>query len=293
MLRTDIKPRIASDKRGKIKTGMKSENGYPKSLSYFNIENFPELLRAYGEKPDKLIVFFPSNNIEDFYRTEYNSYGSNLAKKRTCDGQNCIHHISETINGKKYEAGQESPCCCKDNPNEKELCSCYMSLKAYIAGMDGILINPICYYFESHSANTADNLYTEILKTWQMFGGKLIGLPFMLWVDMVAGKSANQKFPIWNIQPIGTISQLQLMANNSVIPTNEINRNVIDLTGQAPAIQERTETVSESEIAELRELANQKKAKMNKEQVESLRLFLTGTITRAGLVDWQDTLGNL
>jgi hypothetical protein len=294
MLRTDIKPRIASDKRGKIKTGQRSEKGFPQSLNYFNIDNFPELIAAYGNKPDKLILFFPSNDIENFYRTEYNSYGSNQAKKRTCDGQNCTHHIDETVNGITYKAGQDSPCCCKENDNEKELCVCYMSIKAFIANMEGIVISPLCYYFESHSANTADNLYSEILKTWQMFGGKLVGIPFLLSVQMVAGKEANKKFPIWNIQAIGTIQQLTLMAHDSIIPTNPDTTKSISLTGKMPELLESgQEKASESDVNLLRELANTMRDKMTKESREELRAAIQAGITKDSCLQWNEYLNSL
>src|SRR3990172_10275402 len=91
-MRKNIKIRISSDLRGKIKTGEKSDKGYPKSLDYFNVESFPELAIAYVNKPEKLIVYCPSDNLSDFFFTEYSKWGKGTnqeqgIKLRSCDGE--------------------------------------------------------------------------------------------------------------------------------------------------------------------------------------------------------------
>jgi hypothetical protein len=230
MLRKDMRQRIACDQRGKIKTGMKAKNNqgkeYPKSLDYFNVDAFPELINVYGLKPDRLIVVFPSNAIDDFFQTEYNAWGGveTPIKKRVCDGEQCTHKTTETLGGVMYAAGSVTECICKKfELSDKERCSAYMGMKAFIVHPDGKIHNPICYLFESHSTNTADNLYSQILNTQHLTGGKLIGIPFVLTVKMIDTVEAGQKrkYPIWNIQAFGQIEHILHASDQGILPTRE------------------------------------------------------------------------
>lgn len=228
-IRKDIRPRITSDMRGKITTGMKSEKGYPMSLDYFNISDFPELIAVYGEKPKRIAVTFPSNALEDFFSTEYNTWGgktSKPVKKRFCDGEMCTFNLEEKIGAIKYAAGAAVPCVCKQEnfPPEAERCKCYMSLKAYIINPNTGKIESISpYRFENHSVNSADKLATEILKINTITGGKLMGVPFVLGVDMVDQLVAGEKrrYPIWSIQAVGSINNILDFSDRGLLPVND------------------------------------------------------------------------
>jgi hypothetical protein len=292
MLRTDIRPRISADRRGKITTGTKSEKGFPKSLDYFDVQKFPELIDAYGKAPDKLIVYVPSNNIEDFYRTEYHLYGGNQTKKRTCDGTTCLHHIDETIDGISYKAGQETECICKNLPDDsKETCKGYMSLKVFIADMKGVVINPICYFFESHSTNTADNLYSELQKAWRLLNGRLVGIPFLLSVNMISGKDAKQKFPIWSLQTLGTVRQITEMADRAAIPTLDNMGRQIDLTAETPVIQEAKALneayATNDQVQALRTKALKVAGKMTEQDKEDFKKVISKPMTITAFQDWE------
>ena len=131
--------RISTDQRGKIKTGTKIPNPkkeggtIPKSLDYFKIDAFPELVNAYGNKPEKLFVMFPVDEIEGFFSTEYNLWaqkGDSVAvKKRYCDSQECVHVLQETVNGKDYAPGEISTCLCfnEDIPKKTALYGVYFN----------------------------------------------------------------------------------------------------------------------------------------------------------------------
>ena len=237
--------RINIDKRGKITTGIKktSSSGqeYPSTTDYFVIDQFPELKIIYGEKPKKLVVVFPTDVIEDFFSADYVLYGSNNAMIRKCDGVECIHRIDEELslvgkfddNGeiieaqeykKRYVAGELSECACKLMPQmikqgsretkNKKLCSCAFYMKAYIMDFrTKKIISPLCYLFYSGSENSAANIYSELKKIHGLVGGGLIRIPFGLSVDMVAGRtSAKIKYPIWNLQALSTMEQLEKAA---------------------------------------------------------------------------------
>jgi hypothetical protein len=208
----NIQYRVSADTRGKIKSGIKNERGLPQSVEYFNIIKFPELVKAYGQKPTMLVVFFPTNRITDFFDCNYILWNKTNTKSRFCDGEKCYHRIAEDINGVHYEAGQESPCVCKDmNPekDKKKMCSYTAYFKAYVAIPPGKVENPMCYLFETGSHNSGENVLSELEKMLVLTNGKLQGVPFMLSVKMVSGKDAMTKFPIWTIQPIGLISEIR------------------------------------------------------------------------------------
>ena len=231
MLRKNMKPRISRDQRGKITCGTKktSKNGkeYPASLDHFNVSKFPELTAIYGDKPDKLIVYFPSNNIEDFFSTEYNLWGGKkdaAVKLRSCDGETCRDLRTEEV----------KPCFCASLP-EKDQCKSYTALKAFIADQDGKVISPIPYQFESHSDNSSDNTYSQLVNIWNLTGGKLVGVPFVLSVKFVK-KATGQQFPIWELQSINNIQAIIAFAERSAIPTTASNSIPIDLSGETPEL---------------------------------------------------------
>jgi len=204
--------RILCDERAKITSGEKTDKGRPRSLSYFDVSPFPELVKEYGDKPEELYLYFPSDNIPDFFNDEYNLYGSNNQKKRSCDGVTCIHRIPETVNGVTYEAGQESPCVCKDLPEkDKNKCKYVMYLKAWIVLLStGKIENPLCYIFRTHSKNSGDTIYSELEKMKILTGGVLRGVKFQINVRMVAGKDdAKKRFPIWSLQSVGMMSDIR------------------------------------------------------------------------------------
>lgn len=225
-----LRPKINVDKRGKITTGIKAlseKTGkeYPKAVDYFNIEDFPELQKSYGEKPNKLVLFFPDNEIESFFSADYVLYGGNQTLIRKCDGNECIHRIDEEVAGIKYSAGEISECVCQNlAEDDKKRCKVAMYLKAFIADRNtGKIENPLCYLFYSGSRNTAENLYSELIKIRNLLGGKLVGIPFGLQVDMVSGRTdAKQKFPIWSLRALGSVSQLRLAIDSYLFDYKEI-----------------------------------------------------------------------
>ena len=246
MIKT-LKTRFSVDKRGKITTGIKklTANGkeYPSTTDYFVVDDFPEIKEIYGEKPKKLVIIFPDDEILNFFDVNYVLYGSNNQIIRKCDGEECYHRINEELDlvcrydndeiieaeeiyKEKYVAGEITKCVCKLMAEEiirdgktirnPSLCNVAMYMKAFILNYkNGRIISPNCYLFYSGSENTAGNIYSELIKIKNFFGGRIKGLPFGLSVEMVTGKIAKNKFPIWNLQILGSISQLQSLLTAS------------------------------------------------------------------------------
>jgi hypothetical protein len=252
-----MKRRITADARGKIKTGMKGQSKtgkeIPKSLDYFNIEAFPELVTVYGDKPTRLLIYCPANNIEDFYYSEYNAYGGGdkAIKKRSCDGEVCVHRITESINGDTWEAGEESECICKNLPeNHKDRCKSYTGLKMFVADyQSGKIISAVPYYFETRSDNSSDNIYSELEKTFSLTGGRLIGIPFIISVKMIDSvkNGGKTKFPIWSLQAVGTVDHQLELASTGMIPTTDERALPVNILDESRMLETGSES---SEITE-------------------------------------------
>lgn len=67
---------------GKVKVGMKSQGGYPMSTDYFvpSGKYAPLFTEVYGEKPDSLLIYFPSNDPELVCNEAY-VYRDNAGRK--------------------------------------------------------------------------------------------------------------------------------------------------------------------------------------------------------------------
>jgi hypothetical protein len=229
--------RLNCDKRGKITSGVKTDKGFPKSVDYFVVEDFPEIIAEYGNQPKKLLIAFPLNDILSLFDCNYVLYGGNQTKIRQCDGENCIHRIDEEINGKKYKAGEETKCVCDElADDDKRKCRSVMYLKAWILKKNGLLLSPNVYLFQSGSENTASNIYSELEKVRFLNSEVLQHIPFGLSINMVSSKEeAKKKFPIWSLQAIpknqlGTEIQYMLpdrpkedrMLNTHIDPQNPL-----------------------------------------------------------------------
>jgi len=251
-MRQNWKMRISSDRRGKITTGMKGTSSagkeIPKSLDYFNVTKFPELIEVYGDKPNKLILIFPGDNIDEFFQTEYARWSTsktgNPWKKRTCDGETCHHNTPEALNvdGKdvSYNAGEEHECfkCYEDNCriDADDTCKPYTGFSAFILDPregEGKIILPRPYRFQTNSINSSDNLLSELYNIFNNFGG-IAGIPFTLSVKMMEtqvpgakGKVEKRKYPLWDVQAYGSVAMINMFRERKQLPTRDENAIVI------------------------------------------------------------------
>lgn len=242
-MRINRNVRIVTDPRGKIKTGYKNKKGLPAKTDNFMLVNpetaeviFPELLEAYGEKPTSFLICFPSDRLEDVFNDNYNLYGKNNTKKRTCDGVTCTHIINSNIKGIEYSAGTETECVClKHNlfeTDKNSACKCDMYLKAYIFNpKTNKILNPLPYLFSSHSTNTADNIYFILSQI-----KNLKGIPFELTIKKVVKN--DKSFTIWNIYPV-------------IIPEDLLNYSAKEIS------QPETKQIETSETLQIPELTEQ------------------------------------
>lgn len=188
---------------GKISTGIKVGNA-GRGVDYFNISDFPELIAAYGEKPQMLIVYPPSENLEDFFDDQMCLWagGKNAVKVRTCDGETCVHRIAEEVDGTPYAAGEETSCICDSlSEDHKKRCRYLVNPKFYVGMPPTFAVDDFnCYLFETHSINSGEQLKSEMLKI-KKITGRLAHIPFKLTVKMASGgQNASEKFPIWHLE---------------------------------------------------------------------------------------------
>lgn len=207
----------------------KSPNGkQPKSADHFIIthpENgecyFPEIADLYGNEPKELYVTFPSDNHTDFYKEDFKRWGGNNSKISVCDGETCSFYFDYQIGSQKYKAGQKIACPCKAlnlfETEDKELKKKASRVDLYLTMMilnpnilldeslepaDRIVpISPLCYIFEAHSINTADNIFSELDRY-----KKLANYPFVLSVKKVKGN--NSSYPLTYLAPFVTPTML-------------------------------------------------------------------------------------
>jgi hypothetical protein len=277
-----MKLRVNSDIRGNISSGKKSEAGFPESLDYFNISKFPELIEVYGEKPQMLVLFFPTDRITDFLDCNYRLWGSNKAMIRSCDSEKCFHRIDETVDSLQCKAGEETECWCKKlTEDHKKRCRYSGWFKAFIAHPKlGKVDNPMPYRFITGSHNSIENIMSELEKMLVLNNGKLIGIPFMLSVKMVAGTGKN-KYPIWNIASIGTMSQIRKLTNfelpsaekENILPTTTQTQRDIQNENCAIFLSEIKSVTTQIKLKNIHDeiQATLKKNNLNQTQYDSLR----------------------
>lgn len=221
----NFRMRITVDKRGHISAGKKREGSdFPQALNYFDCSDFPELVEAYGAEPTSLVVFMPSNNIDDAFNDEKSCWKGfqNGVKLRSCDEEVCVHRVDEIVNGVKYAAGEETGCVCtalpdkitKDNGKEvwnPEKCKYYGELKVYVGIPPRFNVdNTACIRFTTHSKNSGEHIKSELGKIHMLQKGNIFGVPFDLSVNMVPGKDdQKKKYPIWHLQMRGLLSEIR------------------------------------------------------------------------------------
>jgi hypothetical protein len=219
---------VATDPRGKITTGMKRPGSeLPMSTDYFVIDDFPELVAVYGPKPTTLLVMPPADNISEIFDDNFVLWGGkpdHATKVRQCDGETCLHRIAETIGTESFGAGEETECTCKkldlfESTNEqlkRKACKYSMYFRAFVANPNTRKIDStLPFLFQTHSLNSGSNIHSALENmaglTAMITGGTVkLGLQeFQLSVKMVEAKfDAKQKFPIWNLTPVGTIAMI-------------------------------------------------------------------------------------
>lgn len=244
----DYVQKILANPTSPITSGIKSPDGYPQSVEHFVVDDYPELLVAYGQRPKALLIMFPSDDIFQFVISEKNKYATTKTgedvKMRYCDGATCHIKVETSIKGNRYEAGKDYPCVCAANKlfdiekpkGELVPCSDFFHFTAWIIGPAGNFVNSQPYRFLSHSPNTRNNIFTTLSTVSQLTApedeeviaqdgicnnGRLLGIMFALTVKMV--RDGKKRYPIWSLHPVGNKDALLEAANKRMLPIIKAN----------------------------------------------------------------------
>jgi hypothetical protein len=207
-----------------------------KSLDYFNVSAFPELVEAYGQQPKRLMLVLPHSDIESVFQSEWQTWGK--SKKRTdakgkkirqCDGETCVFHLDKMVLGEKYGKGQAVPCICKEkelDTDHKEHCASRTVLVAYVVSpKTGMLTSALPYRFETGSVGSAEQVFTELQRlsifTQQNLFCQMLLLEVRMHQGEKEGKATN--FPLWHAQPPGDVMEIQRIAKNGNLPVTPAN----------------------------------------------------------------------
>jgi len=239
MIRINHKMRLTKDARGAITPGVRVEKEgktYGKGLSYFNVEKYPEIAAAYGEKPTAIFVMIPSNDLNAFLRSEYSQMGKPKdadpnkpgIRKLVCDGQTCTVKLKTDICGKHFPAGKVMPCVCAQYPDYvgEDRCICWTELIAFVVHpQTGVILLPSPVAFSTKSSDNSDQWLTELPKLLAITQGKPQGQYLRLqvqWVESikVIGDEQTEKhnYPKLLMQLVGDIPSIKRLAARNVLP---------------------------------------------------------------------------
>ena len=185
-------PILTPDIRGKITSG---ERGKLKSLPYFNINRYDEVIKYYGNKPEQLLIRFPFEDLSSFLMYRMDQWGKNKRTTRTCNREHFTVSFRQPDPENKniyYEPGKSYEC---QFPDCK--CGVFFTFNCFICNPETARIITLnLVRFESHSMYNANRILSS-LKLYKQIVNKV---PFLLTVTMV--KKDNRQFPQWSIQPM-------------------------------------------------------------------------------------------
>jgi len=240
------KVKTGYDPRGKISCGVK---GQLKSLDYFRVDDFEEIIKVCGKKPTKLLIYFPpciDGNYSDWFFFSYNVWKRNaqgVGKLEVkCDKAvyNVMYRVK--IDGVWKEPLDNNnkpinyPCRSKKDENGKEIgcdCKCNVVFGAWVADPFTPPYRPL-HHLPIKFTTGSDSNGQKLLTWLELRKNDLLGLPFVLSVHM--GFNGTNKFPVWTVTPmehsnsaikgeLTGIGALQI-ENKGVTMLNEVNPSV-------------------------------------------------------------------
>jgi hypothetical protein len=275
----DFRFRIAHDPRGRISTGRLDQSGKPEKLSWFDLSDFPELAKMYGDKPAALIIMLPTDQPSDFVTYRMERWAQKTGKPtmiRFCDGDRCVHRIQETIGGIEYAAGEETDCVCAELDGEdKQRCRHHFSMKAWVCDPQTFAIkSTLCYLFDNHSRNSAEQVLSEIKKMQTLNNGRISMIPFEVSVKMVSDTlEAKKTFPIWSLRSLYMLDKVRALTPGPA--------EVADVPAEllSPSQRETTaaRTVKEYDtlIEEVQKSRNLEDLRIAKSRIEEAKTWLS------------------
>ena len=259
-------------------TGKIRANGIPEgeSLEYFNVDEYPEIKAHYGNQPDKLVIYFPSNILEHFFTYRRVTWGSNHKTKRVCDGKKFFVRFKQQDekgndgpygNGRIYEPGNDYEC-------QWPKCECRHDVQfyAFIANpVTGGIITNNQIRFKTTSKNNGDHIWTQ-LKLRQKI---LLGLPWVIWVEV--GYNGEKKCTFWKLEPGKHRNAMLAGASDlgDIAPLEITDGNIpLEITEGKPTLEIKSSGKDVNKLIKVKELIGKI---TNKDEYESMRIELNNS----------------
>lgn len=191
---------------GKIKIGMKSEKGYPKSIDYFRATgNFAnEFTNKFGGKPTELKVVFLSNDLSEVCNERFECWESGK-RWGYGDGENFTVWDKEA--GKYIQVEKGHPLIKAVGKWDRMLTLRFVLLE--LPGIMGV------WTFQTKAEATT---IPSIVKAFDFVmdkAGSIIGFPFSLTVEMKVGYNPGdpKRYPVVSLVPNFTENTIELVQN--------------------------------------------------------------------------------
>lgn len=93
---------------GKIRLGVRdSTKGYPKDTDHFVVTELPEVVAVYGKAPKKLIIAFPSNDIEQVFPTRLEHWKARKSREGDATARSVLFCSSDGRTATRLYIGAE------------------------------------------------------------------------------------------------------------------------------------------------------------------------------------------
>lgn len=230
---------------GLIKVGYKDERGTPHSADYFipQGEHASEFTQAFGEKPSKIMIVFPSNDREEVCNESLECWGT----KATGDaGKRLAYGDRETFMLWNHDKGQYIQTARANMPAKLGKWSHCLTLRVLLPDM------PMIGYWQlTTSASESSIPAIAGMFDWMMHhAGTVAGIPWDMQVKFHTSKKpgSTSRYPVIMIIPhLGQkhIEKLrefqQILATNPGLVTAERIELLIEQQKQLPAPRENPE----------------------------------------------------
>ena len=255
-----IQFKMPVDDRGKITSGVKGalKNGGKKSVDYFRVDDFEEIVHYYGTKPETLIIFFPPGPIDSYFQFYKCEWGKNNKAKRRCNTEYFQVTFKQQSKTGELKPGIKYPC---EQPNCE--CKYQVFFNAFISSppppdnqeYKPVLINMFkkTYLFRTGSYNAGNMIYSAL----KMAEPNIFGQPFKLSVKAVT--EGENHYPLWQIESLPFHLNKQLQEHNigGILPTaaagnllesgERLQKALPEVVQQNRAIESKVEVVNDFE----------------------------------------------
>jgi len=248
---------------GKIKVGIKGDNR-PKSIDWFRgYGEYAKLFhKTFGDKPTKLQVIFPYDDVEQIMNEMYRNYKSGGL---FCigEGVNNDDYPKQSKDGTLTVVDKKCPCESYTDNNEGD-CKIGINMNVIVIGMPVTGV----WAIETASFNTRTNIRSA-LTLMKNLAGRIAGVPFWLSIEMTTSSisGSNRKFPVIQLVPDAPLEHLLAADANK-----SIGQTFLELSGQSDTkLLPVTEIVEDQPEQPIETVLQKDDKPAQDEQIEALK----------------------